>query len=127
MNTQLDVQSEKLNHSNQQIQILFQDVREIIATVSSCSDIPQYKPSGEYWIVTNSSSSPVQVYCDMNRTEPPLRTCGRSGPGSVSITYPTYGVEYSRVCGRVIGYQYNTSDAFAPYFLNITVSIVLMV
>ncbi len=52
-----------LNDSNQQIQIIFQDVREIIATVSvrSCSDIPQYKPSGEYWIATDSTSSPVQV------------------------------------------------------------------
>ena len=39
------------------------------------------------------------------------------------FTYPTYGVEYSRVCGRVIGYQYNTPNAFAPYFLNRTVTI----
>ncbi len=77
LNTQLDVQSEKLNHSNQQIQILFQADRNIIARLqlgaivypaNSCNDIPQYKPSGEYWIATNSSSSPVQVYCDMNRT-----------------------------------------------------------
>ncbi len=29
---------------------------------SSCSDIPQDRPSGEYWIATNSTSSPVQVY-----------------------------------------------------------------
>ncbi len=64
LNTQLDVdlQSEKLNHSNQQIQILFQADRNIIArlqlgTISylanSCNDIPQYKPSGEYWIATD--------------------------------------------------------------------------
>ena len=113
--------------------ILFQDVREIIVTVnklhpaSSCSDIPQYRSrlSGEYWI-TNSNGSPVQVYCDMDRTScscntagrwmrvanldmtdpnqncpdgfrlvsrttPPLRTCGRPGPGCVSTTYPTWG------------------------------------
>ncbi len=41
----------------------------------------------------------------VSRTTPPLRTCGRPGPGCVSITYPTYGMEYSRICGRVIGYQ----------------------
>ncbi|XP_064387339.1 uncharacterized protein LOC135335723 [Halichondria panicea] len=35
---------------------------------SSCSDIPQDRPSGEYWIATNTTSSPVQVYCDMNGT-----------------------------------------------------------
>ena len=36
--------------------------------VSSCSDISQDSPSGEYWIQTCSRNSPVQVYCDMNRT-----------------------------------------------------------
>ena len=150
----------QLNDLNQKIQVIFQVDRNIIATlqlgtisypVSSCSDIPQYQPSGEYWIATNSTSSPVQVYCDMdrtscscsttggwmrvanldmidsnqncpdgfrlvNRTTPPMRTCGRPGPaGCVSTTYPTYGVEYSRVCGRVIGYQDKSPDAFAPF------------
>ena len=32
--------------------------------VSLCCDIPRDSPSGEYWIQTNSSTSPVQVYCD---------------------------------------------------------------
>ncbi len=35
----------------------------------------------------------------------------------VYITYPTYGVEYSRVCGRVIGYQYKSTDAFELYLI----------
>ena len=50
------------------------------------------------------------------RTEPQLRTCGRPGPGGcVSTIFPTYGKEYSRVCGRVIGYQDKTPDAFHAY------------
>ncbi|XP_064399938.1 mucin-3A-like isoform X2 [Halichondria panicea] len=117
----------------------------------SCNDIPQDRPSGEYWIATNTTSFPIQVYCDMNRTScscntaggwmrvanldmtdpnqncpngfilvnrttPPLRTCGRPGPiGCASTTYPTYGVEYSRVCGRVIGYQDRIPNGFIPY------------
>ena len=36
--------------------------------LSSCSDIAQDSPSGEYWIRNNNTNSPVQVYCDMNRT-----------------------------------------------------------
>ncbi|XP_064387384.1 uncharacterized protein LOC135335766 [Halichondria panicea] len=127
---------------------------------SSCSDISQDRPSGEYWIATDSTSSPVQVYCDMNRTscscntaggwmrvanldmtdpnqncpeglqlatrtEPPLRTCGRvEGPvGCVSATYSTYGVKYSKVCGRIIAYQNSTPDAFHSYFSNRALSI----
>ena len=115
---------------------------------TSCSDILPGSPSGDYWIQTNRTSNPVQVYCDMNqiscscnttagwmrvanldmtdsnqncpagfrlvtRTSAPLRTCGRPGPaGCVSTTFQTYGVEYSHVCGRVIGYQDRTPDAF---------------
>ena len=116
---------------------------------SSCSDIPLDSPAGEYWI--NSTGSPVQVYCDMDRTScscnttggwmrvanldmtdpnqncpagfrvvtrasAPLRTCGRSESaigGCVSTTFQTYGVEYSHVCGRVIGYQDHTANSFS--------------
>ncbi len=60
----------------------------------------------------------------VTRTEPPLRTCGRPGPaGCVSTTYSTYGVEYSKVCGRIIAYQSSTPDAFDPYFDNRALSI----
>ena len=119
---------------------------------SSCSDIPQDSPSGEYWIQNNNANSPVQVYCDMTRTccnttggwtrvanldmtdpsqqcpdgftlvlrtTPPLRTCGRPGPaGCVSTTFPVHAIEYSHVCGRVIGYQDGSTNAFQPYYAN---------
>ncbi|XP_064406700.1 uncharacterized protein LOC135351584 [Halichondria panicea] len=159
----------QLNASNQQIQSIFQDVKKIIATelqigsiskpASSCHDIPHYKSSGEYWIATDSTRIPVEVYCDMNRTScscnttkgwmrvanldmsdpsqncpdgfrlettppDPLRACVRPEPAEcVSTTYATYGVEHSQVCGRVIGYQDKTPDAFRPYSLNKTLSI----
>ena len=35
---------------------------------SSCCNIPLCSPSGEYWIQTSTTNSPVQVYCDMTRT-----------------------------------------------------------
>ncbi len=43
---------------------------------SSCKDIPQDRPSGEYWITIDSTSSPVQVYCDMNQTSCSCNTAG---------------------------------------------------
>ena len=43
-----------------------------------------------------------------------IRACGRpvSGSGGCqSVIYPSYGVKYSRVCGRVRGYQFYSPDA----------------
>ena len=50
----------------------------------------------------------------ITRTVPPLRACGRpdSHTGCVSTVFPVHGIEYSRVCGRIIGYQIGTPDAF---------------
>ena len=129
--------------------------RTFFNPVSSCSDIPQDSPSGEYWIQT-SNNSPVQVYCDMTRTccnttggwtrvanldmtDPsqqcpdgfrlltrttaPLHTCGRPATGCVSTTFPVHGIKYSQVCGRVIGYQDQSPDAFHPYYVDRSLSI----
>ncbi|XP_064393714.1 uncharacterized protein LOC135341148 [Halichondria panicea] len=115
---------------------------------SSCSDIPQDRPPGEYWIQANNTISPVQVFCDMERTScscnrttkgwmrvanldmtdpnqtcptafslrtrttPPLRTCGRSVFGCTRAIFPTFGIEYSHVCGRIVAYQDGSPDGF---------------
>ena len=51
-------------------------VETFINPVSSCSDIPQDSPSGEYWIQNNNANSPVQVYCDMNPRNCSCNTTG---------------------------------------------------
>ena len=43
-----------------------------------------------------------------------VRACGRqnSSSGSCqSVKFPSYGISYSQVCGRIVGYQYATTDA----------------
>ena len=45
----------------------------------------------------------------------PKRTCGTPGSRCVSITFPVNGVKYSRVCGKIIGYQYKSTNAFHAY------------
>ena len=48
----------------------------------------------------------------------PNRTCGRASSGSLtcdSVTFPVTSGNYTRVCGRIIGYQYNPTDAFEAY------------
>ena len=38
-----------------------------------------------------------------------------AGAGCSSTSFTVHGVEYSRVCGKVIGYQQKSPDAFGPY------------
>ncbi len=48
------------------------------------------------------------------RTEPNLRTCVRdpSAAGCSSVMFSTSSINYMSVCGRVITYQYGSTDAF---------------
>ena len=46
-----------------------------------------------------------------------VRACGRatsSGGSCVSVQFPSKGISYSQVCGRVVGYQYESPDAVYP-------------
>ena len=51
-----------------------------------------------------------------------VRACGRQESNSAScnsVIFSTNGMEYSQVCGRIIGYQYVSPHAFQPsLFLN---------
>ena len=52
-----------------------------------------------------------------------VRACGRptSIEGScVSVEFPSNGISYSQVCGRVTGYQYGTINAFIVLTTNIS-------
>ena len=114
----------------------------------SCQSLPQGSPSGQYWIQNAGTGYANLEYCDMTRrccnstggwmrvahlnmTDPnqhcssgfrlitsPKRTCGTPGRRCVSTTFPLNGVKYSRVCGKIIGYQYGSPDAFGPYYLD---------
>ena len=46
-----------------------------------------------------------------------VRACGRAtsnGGSCVSVQFPSNGISYSQVCGRVTGYQYTSPDASDP-------------
>ena len=48
-----------------------------------------------------------------------VRACGRisSSVGSCSsVQYPSYGINYTQICGRAKGYQFNSPDAVDPIF-----------
>ena len=119
---------------------------------TSCKEIYQCNPntpSGYYWI--NTTTGPVQIYCEMNtnncgnitggwmraayvdmtnvnNTCPPglnytvvnlTRMCAHSQVYSYansSVTFPTHGVPYTKVCGRARGYQFGSTTAFLNYY-----------
>ena len=53
----------------------------------------------------------------ITRSEPPLRTCGRPNGtiGCVPTTFSAHGIQYSHVCGRIVGYQEGPLAAFHSY------------
>ena len=58
--------------------------------------------------------------CPSNWTEisSPVRTCGRptsSGPSCPAVFFSTGSLQYSRVCGRAIGFQDGSTDGFQRF------------
>ena len=45
----------------------------------------------------------------------PLCAMNTDSPGCSSTVFPVQGIQYSQVCGKIIGYQQRTPDAFYPY------------
>ena len=46
----------------------------------------------------------------------PRRMCSRNNSDSdYSLVFPVQGVHYSQVCGKIIGYQQGSPDAFSPH------------
>ena len=68
----------------------------------------------------NMSDPDTQCPSNWNSTTSPFRACGRSSTNNAcdSVTYPSNGQSYSRVCGRVNAYQGGFVDAFTPYLLD---------
>ena len=109
---------------------------------TSCKDLydTHKTSSGYYWI--GEVGSAVRVYCNMSLTcgnltggwmrvanidmtntsqncpsglsliSSPKRVCDITWTGCVSNDFDIHGVQYSHICGRVIGYQKGTNDAF---------------
>ena len=81
-----------------------------LTTVPQCGD-------GLWYRVAYINMSDSTQKCPSNWTEisTPIRTCGRptsAGPSCFGVYFSTRFLRYSKVCGRAVGYQYKTPDAF---------------
>ena len=73
---------------------------------------------GRWHRIAQLDMTDVQQECppDFRLITSPKRACGRSTSGCNSVVFPSNGVSYSRVCGRVVGYQRGSPNAFSPSF-----------
>ena len=78
-------------------------------TTSTCGDV------GEGWRrVAHLNMSHTAEQCPTGfrlYQQNGVRACGRQSSGCQSVKFPSYGISYSQVCGRVTGYQYGSPDA----------------
>ena len=88
-----------------------QTVSVYCTTQSRCCNTTGVWTRVAYLDMTNSTHTCPQGFT--LRTDHGKRSCGRiTGRGCTSITYTTHGLQYSRVCGRIIAYQYSTPEGF---------------
>ena len=115
---------------------------------TSCSDVVRLGGTTPgYFDITLTNGSIASVFCGcdgedgwtrvayLNMSDPSqqcpaelrlyneggVRACGRqtsSGASCDSVTFSTNGIGYSQVCGRVIGYQYASPNAYDYYYRN---------
>ena len=64
----------------------------------------------------NMSDPSAQCPQGWREVESPIRTCRRQFQTSInSVNYSSHGIPYSKVCGRIIAYQYGTPEAFLGF------------
>ena len=61
----------------------------------------------------NMSDPNAQCPDGWREVQSPIRTCRRQMDTSInSVNYTSYGIPYSRVCGRIVAYQFGNPDGF---------------
>ena len=64
----------------------------------------------------NMSDPSAQCPDGWREVQSPIRTCRRQNSTDItginSVNYTSYGIPYSRVCGRIIAYQFGTPEGF---------------
>ena len=77
----------------------------------TCNSTPGWRRVAFFDMTDTSYNCPT----GLNLTSYPRRTCGKSYRGCSSTAFSAGGLPYSRVCGRMRGYQFGSTNAFHPY------------
>ena len=97
------------------------NIRKYCDMIRRCGGI-----TGGWMQVANIDMFNSSHTCPQGLKTLPWRMCGkcinRAGCCS-SATFDSLGIPYTRVCGKIIGYQYRSTDAFDPYTRNQSLTI----
>ena len=98
------------------------------ATLEYCEMFPpcNCKATPGWMRVANFDMTDTDQQCPLEFTTQNVNTkrfCSGRASGCSSVVFPINGVRYNKVCGKVIGYQYYSSDAFHPYYNDRTLTI----
>ena len=93
------------------------ETREGIRTAIRQSILPGYCGGSFGWrrVAFLNMSDPTEECPSPLMEYSSTRVCGReesSGPGCSSVSYTNSGGQYNYVCGRIIGYAFDSPDAF---------------
>ena len=96
--------------------VLLQHWQAISTTVTGLMRAPQCGDGLWYRVAyLNMNDSTQQCPSNWMEISTPIRTCGRptsTGASCPSEHFSTGSLQYSKVCGRAIGYQIGTTDSF---------------
>ncbi len=95
------------------VRTILQDIVMPVQDTDECGAGPWTRVA-----LINMTETSNQCPGDWELTTFSKRTCARSvdDNGCNSATFSTGGQQYSRVCGRIIGYQYGTTSAFYWFY-----------
>ena len=102
--------------NREKILLLINDNIMEILTESECS-LPQCG-AGLWYRVAYLNTTMQQCPSNWMEKSTPVRACGRptsTGVRCIGEYFPTRGVQYGKVCGRVIGYQNGSADSFRRF------------
>ena len=121
----LEVISERRNVMKREIRDLLQNTVNPELTNQFYSPPCSCGGPGEWTRIAflNMTDPSQQCPTNWNLITSPVRACGRSSTGANtcdSAFFPSNGHSYSHVCGRIIGFQQGSTDAFRASILDTT-------
>ena len=114
---------------NATLSLLHESVVHLLHTQLPTQPPPEHPCGGSGWrrvAYLNMSDPSQQCPSVWQEITTPHRVCGRrsSSASCEGLTYSTGSEQYGQVCGRIIGYQLGSPDAFRGSWLSINTSYV---